>query len=128
MPGIEARAPERTGDEKRVFSIAETLADLLADFGKRSLHIFLQAVREVLVIIVIGRADISRDGEARRHRQSQIGHLGKVRALAAEQVFHRRIAFSRAVAKAVNPLRRRSIFGPVFRHAACHSFIFMAAP
>jgi hypothetical protein len=35
---------------------------------------------------------IGRDGEARRHREPEVCHLGQVRALAPEQITLRRIA------------------------------------
>jgi hypothetical protein len=49
------------------------------------------------------RADRGRDGEAGRHRQAEIGHLGKARAFASEEVAHVGAAFGLAVAEAVDP-------------------------
>jgi len=48
-------------------------------------------------------ADRGGDGEARRHRQAEIGHLGKARAFAAEEVAHVSAALGFAVAEAVDP-------------------------
>jgi hypothetical protein len=49
-------------------------------------------------------ADLGGDGEARRHRQSQIAHLGQVRALAAEQILHGGLVLGLTVAERINPL------------------------
>src|SRR6185437_2202030 len=58
-----------------------------------------------LAVLVEMGAELGRDGEAGRDREAEIGHLGKVRALAAQQVLHLRAAFRAAVAEAVDPLR-----------------------
>ena len=41
-----------------------------------------------LLLRVVVSADVGGDGEARRHRQAEIGHFGKTRALAAQQIAH----------------------------------------
>ena len=41
----------------------------------------------------IFRANFRRDRESRRHRNFQRIHLGEIRALPSEQIFHRSIAF-----------------------------------
>jgi hypothetical protein len=105
MPGIEARAPERTETSS---GIPEYLSSQLADMRKRRRDLCLQVIRIALRIGVIIGADLGRDGEARRHRQAEIGHFGKVRALAAQQIFHVRFAFGLAVAEGVDPLRHQS--------------------
>ena len=58
-------------------------------------------------IIVVGkiRADLGGQGEAGRHRQSEIGHFGKVRALAAQQIAHLSLAVGGPVAERINPFR-----------------------
>ncbi len=58
-------------------------------------------------IAVIGEAPVARALRERHHRhvvQAEIRHLGEVRALAAEQVLHLRLALGLAVAEDVDPL------------------------
>ena len=83
-------------DEQRVVGVAEglahrlleareVLADLVGHLGRRT------AAREV------GAARLGGDDEAGRHREPDVGHLGEVRALAAEQVLHVSVAFAEVV-------------------------------
>ena len=101
--GAGARAHR---DEERVLGVAEGLAGELADIGERARSTSSFELRRIgaAVVVVVG-ADLGRDGEAGRHRQAEIGHLGEVRALAAEEVAHRRLALGLAVAEGVDPLR-----------------------
>ena len=91
------------GDEQRVFGVAEHLAGQLADIVERLLNLRLQFLRIGFVVGVEVGADRGRNGEARRHRQAEIGHLGEVGALAAEQVAHLRPALGLAVTERVDP-------------------------
>ncbi len=91
------------GDEQRVLGVAEHLAGQLADIVERLLNLRLQFLRIGFVVGVEIGADRGRNGEARRHRQTEIGHLGEVGALAAEQVAHLRPALGLAVAERVDP-------------------------
>jgi hypothetical protein len=50
------------------------------------------------------RTSSGRNGEAGGHRHAEIGHLGEVRALSAEQVTHGGITFGPSVAEKINPL------------------------
>jgi hypothetical protein len=50
-------------------------------------HLVVQAGRQVAVAQV-GHARLGGDDEPGRHGQAQVGHLGEVGALAAEQVLH----------------------------------------
>ena len=105
MPGMEARAPERTETSSGFCGIAEGAAGELADLGERLLDLAFELRRIGLAVVVVIGADLGGDGEARRHRQAQIGHLGEVRPLAAEQVLHPRLALGLAVAEGIDPLR-----------------------
>ena len=58
----------------------------------------------IVVVVIVGRADVRGDGEARRDRQADRGHLGQIGSLPAQQVAHIRSAFVVTGAKAVNPL------------------------
>jgi hypothetical protein len=91
--------------EQWIFAVAECLAGEAADSGKRSGHLFPQVCWIGLPIVVIVSADRGGDSKAGRHRQTEIGHFGKPRALAAEKVAHVGATFRRAVAEAVDPLR-----------------------
>ena len=51
-------------------------------------------------------ADVGGDGEARRHRQAGVGHLGQAGAFAAQHVLHRAVAVGLAVAEEVHVLLR----------------------
>src|SRR5512133_3181386 len=81
---------------------------------------FLQVLGVGVAVLVIVRADRGRDGEAGRHRQAEIGHLGKARALASEEVAHIGAAFGLAVAEAEDPFQfggsvGRRLFGRSLR-------------
>ena len=91
-------------DQQRIVDVAEGLADHALDLGQRGLHLRLQIGGIGLAVGVVPGADLGGDGEARRHRQAQRGHLGQVGALAAEKILHRRVAVGGASAEAVNPL------------------------
>ena len=89
MPGIEARAPERTDTSSGICRVAEPGADRLLDARRApSATCVLQLGRIAAVVVVEVGADLGRDREAGRHRQAEIAHLGEVGALAAEQVAH----------------------------------------
>jgi hypothetical protein len=94
MPGIEARAPERT----------EALAGDAADLLERGGDLLLQGFRIGIAVVVVVGADLRGDGEAGRHRQAEIGHLSEPGALAAQEVAHVGAAFGLAVAEQIDPL------------------------
>ena len=103
MPGIEARAPERTetssgfsASPKFLPAMRPTSASAASTCGFRSFGIGLA------VGVEIG-ADLGGDGEARRHRQAEIGHFGKIRALAAEEIAHVGAPCRLAAAESVDP-------------------------
>ena len=48
-------------------------------------------------LLEVGAAGLGGDGEAGRHRQPEVGHLGEVGALAAEQVLHVLVALGEVV-------------------------------
>ena len=92
MPGIEARAPERTETSSGCSRSPKlrptdfsTRAEVLGDRG-------LQFGRIRFVVVVKVRADGGGDREAGRHRNADVGHLGQARAFAAEDVLHLRVA------------------------------------
>ena len=107
MPGIETRAPERTETSSGLRLSPKRRPTALLDAAEGRAHLLGQVGRILPVVVVEGGADLGGDGEARRHRQADRGHLGEVGALAAEQVAHLRAAFVVAGAEAVHPLGHR---------------------
>ena len=105
MPGIDARAPERTETSSGFVgspNFAPTSLLHLARSRRRSRR--RAPSGSFLPFVVEGGADLGGDGEAGRHRQADVGHLGEVGALAAEQVLHLRVAVGLAAAEEVDVL------------------------
>ena len=90
-------------DQQRIFAVAEFLAGDAADLGQRGIDLRLQILRIGFAVGVEIGADLGGDGEAGRHRQAEMGHFGQPRALAAEQIAHRRAAGRLAAAEGVDP-------------------------
>ena len=105
MPGIEARAPERTETSSGRVDIAEVRTDRVADQSHGLVHLRLQAVGQFAAMRIVGVADLGRDGETGGNVQAQAGHLRKVGALAAEQLRHVGATIDIAGGKGVDPLR-----------------------
>ena len=85
--------------QQGIFMVAELLAgdllhllDILHDLG-HDLGVDLAAV-----LIVLG-AGLGRDGKALRDGQADVGHLREVRALAAQQLAHLRVALREKIAE-----------------------------
>jgi hypothetical protein len=95
------------GDQQRILGVAELGADALLQRCQRGYDLRLQLLRIAAAVGVEVGADLGRDGEARRHRQSQIAHLREIGALAAEEVAHVRAPLGAARSETVNPLRHR---------------------
>ncbi len=89
--------------QKRIPGIAERLAGQLADMIQRLFDLRLQFLRIGFVVRIKVGADRGRNGEAGRHRQTEIGHFGEIGALAAEQIAQARLPFSLAVTEGVDP-------------------------
>ena len=104
MPGIEARAPERTDTSSGLARSPNCRPVMRATWARPGVDLLLQFLRIFLRVGVVVRADRGGDGEARRHRQAEVRHLGEVGALAAEQVFHAGAALRLAAAEDVDPL------------------------
>ena len=89
------------GHEQRVVGIA----DLLAHAALEVLAVGLDGVERALGPGVAGagvlHAGLARDGEAGRHGKPDVGHLGEVGALAAEDRLHARVALGHVVALGV---------------------------
>ena len=94
-------------DQERVLGVAE-LGPVerlhLLDCG---VDLRLDAVGELLAVVVVGGADFGGDREARRDGDSDDAHLGEVRALAAQERFHLGLAVGLAPAEGVDVFRLR---------------------
>ena len=99
MPGIEARAPERTETSSGLARSPNCRPVMRAMWASAGVDLLLQLLRIFLGVGVVVRADLGGDGEAGRHRQAEVRHLGEVGALAAEQVASCR--------RGLRPCRRR---------------------
>ena len=84
-PGHRDRGAGADADQQRVAGLAEPASHRLLERGEVLVDLAGQAVGQVAGLEV-GAAGLGRDREPGRHREPEVGHLGEVRALAAEQV------------------------------------------
>ena len=132
MPGIEARAPERTETSSGFFVSPKILPVSLPTCASAFSTCAFRSFGYCLLVGVIVGADLGGDGEAGRHRQAEARHFGKARALAAEQIARRAFALGLAVAEEIDPLallrrlgrRRRRAF--TRRASSACAFFFFA--
>jgi hypothetical protein len=96
-------------DEQRVVGLAEPLAHLRFEGVEVRTHLVTQC-RRLLAAVEVGLARLGGDGETGRNRKAQVGHLGEVGTLAAEEVLEVLVALG----EVVDELRYVGIF--VFRH------------
>jgi hypothetical protein len=80
------------------------LSDRLLEPLQVLLDLGVDGLGDPLPVLVVERADLGRDREARGHGQADPGHLGQVGALAAEDVLHLHIAFGGAGPEEINIL------------------------
>ena len=90
--------PGPDADQQRVGVVAEAPADLGLQLGQVLVDLGGQAVRHGALGEVVA-AGVGGDDEARRYRQAQVGHLGQVGALAAQQVSQILVAFGEVIDK-----------------------------
>ena len=88
---VTCAGPNRN-EQRHFLFVAEFRAHDLLDVGDAGLDFGLKIFRISLLVRVVVSADLGGDGETWRHRQADAAHLGKVRALAAEQGFHGSVA------------------------------------
>src|SRR5207237_10583898 len=84
--------------------------DRSLDFCQRRFKFNFQLLRIAAVVRVKISAELSRDGEAGGHWQTDSRHLGQVGSFAAEQRLHLACSIGLAVAKIVNVLWRLGFF------------------
>ena len=89
------------GNKKRIFSVANTLADALLEVEAVLLNGVERAFRPRVIRVCIFHAGLAGNGKARRHGQTNKSHFGEVRTLAAKDVLHILVAFSNVVALSV---------------------------
>ena len=88
--------------QQRVGRVAEALVGLCLDLGDSHEDVLPQACRQRLAGIEVVVAGFGGDGEAGRHRETGLGHLGEAGALAAEQIAHGAVAFSLTGAEGID--------------------------
>ena len=88
-PGHRGAGPGANADQQGVGGVPEGLAGDLLDLLQSRPDLSGQGVGIGLALAEIVDAGLGGDGEARRHRQAQRGHLGEVGPLATEKVLHR---------------------------------------
>ena len=85
-PGHRDRGPGADRDEQRVVGVAEALAGLLLQRGDVLVDLGVEPVRELLAVLHVRAAGVSRDREAGGHGNAERGHLREPDPLAAEQL------------------------------------------
>ena len=108
-PGHRELGARADRDEQRVGRVAEALAGPLLDLLHRREGVVPQARRQLLAVGEVVVARLGRDRESGRGRQAGERHLGEARALAAEQVLHRAVAFGGARAPGVDVALRGGV-------------------
>ena len=88
MPGMDARAPGAHRHQERVVQVAELLAADNLGIGQSLIDLRKDIVADHLVVLIVTGASLGGHGKALGHRQPDVGHFGKVRAFAAQQVAH----------------------------------------
>ena len=101
-PGHGSPRAGTNGNQQRVVHIAKAGVHDLFDMGQAGVDLRRQGFRVAVLLGKMG-ADLGGHGKARRHRQVDVGHLGKVCALAPQQIAHIGRALGRAAAKGVDP-------------------------
>ncbi len=97
--------------QQRVLEVAKLLPRLLFHEFHGGGDLLLEALRKLLAVLVVVDADLGGDREARGHRQADLGHLGEVGPLAAEQRLHRAVAVALLGPEVVDHLARLPAFG-----------------
>ena len=85
------------GDQKGIFQIAELLAGDLLHLADVLHDLRLDLIVDFSAVLVILRAGLGGNGESLRNGKTDIGHLREVRALAAQDLTHFRVAFAEQI-------------------------------
>ena len=84
-------------NEQRIARVAELFAGDLLHFGEILINLRLDFGGDGFAVFIITGAGLGCDGEALRDRHAEVGHLGQVRALSAEQLAHLAVALGEKV-------------------------------
>ena len=109
IPGIENLAPERTETSSGLAGSPKPLPVRSSTSFTAASDVLPQAVRQLLAVGEVVVARLGGDRESGRGRQAGERHLGEARALAAEQVLHRAVAFGGARAPGVDVALRGGV-------------------
>jgi hypothetical protein len=90
-------------EQQRLFRIAECAPGYLADIDERVGYGGLEPVGHLSAIVIVPHTSIGGNRQARRNRQPEIAHFGKVGTLAAQKIAISRRSFGMSVAKSVDP-------------------------
>ena len=91
------------GDEEReAFGVTKLGAHALFHLLDARLNLALELDGILAAVVVEVCADLGGDGEASRNGKANAAHLSEIRALASEEVLHRGVAVSFAIAPRVN--------------------------
>ena len=85
------------GDQQGVLEVAELLAGDLLHLADILHDLRLDLVVDLLAVLIVLGAGLGGDGEALGHGQADVGHLGQVGALAAQQLTHVGVALREEV-------------------------------
>ncbi len=110
--------PGPDADQQRVGRIAEPATHFVFEFRQVGRNFLVEARRGAAVLQVVA-ARLGGNGESGRHRQADVGHLGQVGALAAQQVLQVLVAFR----EVINELRHFLLLSSAFRSARRRVFI-----
>jgi len=108
-PGHRELGARADRDEQRIGRVAEAFAAQALDLLDRIEHVLPQAVGQLFASREVVVAGLGRDREAGRHGQPGRRHLGQARALAAEQVAHRRAALRPSTAPGIDVALRGGV-------------------
>jgi hypothetical protein len=104
-------------DQQRIVGAAELLALQLLQAFERFVHLAIDLAGDSMIWHVLA-AGFGLDGEAGRHGQAGIGHLGEPGAFAAQLVLHLAVTFGVAVAKEVNVLHGFRVGSRIFQFSS----------
>src|SRR5262249_11638434 len=98
------------GHQQRPLLLAEPFAGGFFDLGhcRRDLGLQLRRIRAIVIVKIT--ANLSGDGESRRHRQTDPRHLMEVCTFAAQQSLHCAPSVSVTVPEVINVTRRARSF------------------
>lgn len=106
------------GDQQRVVGLTELLAHLLLEGVEVRTDLVAKRPR-LLAAVEVDLARLGGDGEARRDGQPEVGHLGEVGALPAEQVLQILVALGEVINELLTLELRGGYVGIfVFRHGS----------